>query len=391
MAQEWRIDSPRVLDIGDEHERVGKLEVGIVAGRVDVVTHDDSPTARVEVTSVEGLPVKVTWDGATLRVLHGKEWDNNNLMEMLKRTFEHFGRNKVTVSISVPTDASATVATVSGEAVVSGLRSAVKVNSVSGALIVSDITGEVDMHTVSGTVDGEGLSGPASVNSVSGAVTLQRSSLPDVKINTVSGDIAVDLTSGKARVRSNSVSGDVTVRAPLTGFDVEANTASGQIVVDGRQMSKGFGAGPHGHERTGRLREGDGALEIKANAVSGSIVVLRSSSPDTRSGPQDAPVSAPTGDQPTEGQPEGTSPTPQDIPPGEHPADQPTGSATAAAYGDPFPAPSEQPAQPAQPPQPDQPDQRDQPDKPDRPDQPHQPSQPGAAADRGDEPEGTIR
>ena len=133
-----------------------------------------------------------------------------------------------------------------------------------------------------------------------------------------------------------------------------------------------MGAGPHGHERTGRLREGDGALEIRANAVSGSIVVLRSSSPPTRSGPQDAPASAPTGDQPTQGQPEGTSPTPQDIPPGEHPADQPTGSA-AAAYGDPFPAPSEQPAQPAQ------------------PGQPHQPSQPGAAADRGDEPEGTFR
>ena len=55
-AQEWRIEGPRVLDIGGEGERVERLEVGIVAGRVDVVTHDDSPTARVEVTEVEGLP-----------------------------------------------------------------------------------------------------------------------------------------------------------------------------------------------------------------------------------------------------------------------------------------------------------------------------------------------
>ena len=47
--QEWRIEGPEVLDIGDENERVGKLEVGIVGGRVDVVTHDDSPTARLEV------------------------------------------------------------------------------------------------------------------------------------------------------------------------------------------------------------------------------------------------------------------------------------------------------------------------------------------------------
>jgi hypothetical protein len=325
MAHEWRIEGPRVLDIGDENERVGKLEVGIVGGRVDVVTHDDSPTARVEVTSVEGLPVKVTWDGTTLRVLHGKEWDNNNVMEMLKRTFEHFGRNKVTVSISIPTDAAATVATVSGEAVVSGLRNVVKVNSVSGSLIVSDVRGEVDMYTVSGTVDGDGLTGSANVNSVSGTVTLQRSDLPDVKINTVSGDIAVDLTSGRSRIRSNSVSGDVTVRAPLDGFDVEANTASGSVVVDGRQLSKGFGGGgPHGHERTGRLRVGDGALEIKANAVSGSIVVLRSSGQATAPTPQDAHPS--TGDPTSQGQTEGTTAMPQDVPPGEHPGDQTSGS-----------------------------------------------------------------
>jgi hypothetical protein len=248
-------------------------------------------------------------------------------MEMLKRTFEHFGRNRVVISISVPTDAAVTVATVSGEAVVSGLRNVVKVNSVSGALIVSDVEGEVDMYTVSGTVDGDELTGTASVNSVSGMVTLQRSSLPDVKINTVSGDIALDLTSGKSRIRSNSVSGDVTVRAPLSGFDVEANTASGSIVVDGRQLSKGFGGGAKGRERLGHLREGDGALEIKANAVSGSIVVLRSSASSPSSAtsatsavPQDAP--RPTGDPFAQPRTEADGPVPQDVPPGEHPRDQ---------------------------------------------------------------------
>ena len=157
-------------------------------------------------------------------------------------------------------------------------------------------------------------------------VTLQRSSLPDVKINTVSGDIALDLTSGSSRIRSNSVSGDVTVRAPLRGFDVEANTASGSIVVDGRQLSKGFGGGSKGHERVGHLREGDGALEIKANAVSGSIVVLRSNEASTAPTPQDAPPPT-TGDPTAQIHTEGTSPMPQDTPPGEHPADQ-SGGAT---------------------------------------------------------------
>ncbi len=318
-AQEWQIDGPKVLDVGDEHERVTKLEVGVVGGRVDVVTHDDSPTARVEVTSVEGLPVRVKWDGGTLRVIHGKD-DDKNIMDMLKRTFETFGKNRVVLSISVPVEARATVSSVSAAAVVSGLHNRVKVNSVSGTITVSDVRGGIDLNTVSGGVEGDALTGPTSINTVSGPVTLQASDLPEVKVNTVSGDIALDLVSGRSRIKSNSVSGDVTVRAPFSGFDVEGNTASGQVVVDGRQLTRA--AGSHGkHDRGGRLREGDGALEIKANAVSGSVVVLRSHPVDTQAHPQDRPVAQPV-TPPTEQIPrDDTSVLPQDVPPGEHPSD----------------------------------------------------------------------
>ena len=52
MVQNWQIDGPMVLDIGNENETVGKLKLGLVAGRVDIVTHDDSPTARLEVHEV---------------------------------------------------------------------------------------------------------------------------------------------------------------------------------------------------------------------------------------------------------------------------------------------------------------------------------------------------
>lgn len=296
-AQEWQIEGPRILDIGDENERVTKLEVGIVGGQVDVVTHDDSPTARVEITSVTGLPVRVKWDGGTLRVIHGKD-DDKNIMDMLKRTFESFSRNKVTVSISVPAETRATVTTVTARAVVSGLRDTVKVNSVSGTLTVSDLKGDIDLNTVSGSVEGDDLTGPASINTVSGDVTLQASDLSKVKANTVSGDITVDLTSGRSTIKSNSVSGDVTVRAPLSGFDIEGNTGSGQVVIDGRQLTRAPGTS-HGAfgGKGGRLREGDGALEIKANSVSGNVVVLRSSGAATATMPQDAPP----GNHPSDG------------------------------------------------------------------------------------------
>jgi len=38
MAQQWQVESPRVIDIGGDGELVRELEVGIVGGHVDVVT-----------------------------------------------------------------------------------------------------------------------------------------------------------------------------------------------------------------------------------------------------------------------------------------------------------------------------------------------------------------
>ena len=37
MTQEWQIDGPKVLDIGNEDETVGKLRLAMVGGRVEIV------------------------------------------------------------------------------------------------------------------------------------------------------------------------------------------------------------------------------------------------------------------------------------------------------------------------------------------------------------------
>lgn len=307
MAQEWQIEGPRVLDVGDEHERVTKLVVGLVGGRVDVVTHDDSPTARIEVTEIDGAPLLVRWNGGKLTVTHGKDSDKN-VMDMIKRTLENFSRNKVVVSISVPAPTHTNVSTVSATALISGIREEVKANTVSGTMTLSDLVGDLDLNTVSGDIECTDVVGPLKVNAVSGAVTIQSGNLPRVKINTLSGDIGLDLTSGTSDISSNSVSGDVTVRAPLTGFDVEGNTASGQVVIDGRKVSRG---GDHGRDKGGRIHEGDGALKIRANSVTGNIVVLRGGS---TSSVQDAEVP---------NHPVPTDPTPQDSP--SHLQDHPQG------------------------------------------------------------------
>lgn len=303
MAHQWLIDGPKVLDIGDEHERVASLKVGIVGGRVDVVTHDDSPTARLEISEVAGAPLRVTWDGATLKVTHGKDTESG-VIEMIRRQLDPGSRNRVTLSISVPVESRANVSTVTAAALVSGIRGRVRANTVSGTLTLSDLAGDVDLNTVSGNVECHQLSGPLAANAVSGSVTVHASTLPKVRINTVSGDIALDLANARAEIASNSVSGDVTVRAPDGGFDVAANTATGQVVVHGRKLDGRSGhassaADPHSeepwqsglpfgggkHPRGARLREGDGALQIKANAVSGNLIVLRTGADTAASGP----------------------------------------------------------------------------------------------------------
>ncbi|HEX2705541.1 MAG TPA: DUF4097 family beta strand repeat-containing protein [Candidatus Lustribacter sp.] len=306
MTNQWSIEGPKVLDIGDEGETVRALKVSVVGGRVDVVTHDDSPTARVEVTSIEGPPLKVMWNGDTLRISHGEVFDQESLASLrsghggftegtfakLRQAFD-FERAKVTVSISVPVGARAKLNCVSAAGLLSGLRGGVKVNTVSGSLALTELSGATDLNSVSGNVECVDLDGDLKINTVSGAITVQASRVPVAKITTVSGDIALDLTNNTASITSNSVSGDVTVRVPQGGYAVEANTFSGQVVANGRTLGNGQ-RGPVGSTGA-RHTEGDGALRVQANSMSGNIVILT-----TAVVPQDAPQDAPPADAPAD-------------------------------------------------------------------------------------------
>jgi hypothetical protein len=269
MSEEWLIDSAKVLDIGGDGERVRQLSVAIVGGRVDVVTHTDSPTARVEIAKVEGMPVKVTWDGSKLKITHGV--NAARILDRVRQAFDGLERNRAAISISIPEDAQTSVSTVSAGGLLAGMRAGARANTVSGSITIDDVVGAVDVNTVSGEVECGNIRGALKVHSISGAVTAQRSDAPEVSISTVSGDVALDLVNGAATITSNSVSGDVTVRTPHGGYDVTANTASGQVVIDGHTIDK------HSRQGGNRLTDGDGSLRLKANAVSGNVVVLKAS------------------------------------------------------------------------------------------------------------------
>lgn len=270
MTQHWTVTGPRVLDIGDEGDRVRRLSVTIIGGSVDVVTHDDSPAARIEVSSVEGPELSVDWDGDAITVTHGTSVDLGNLVDLkvfVKKLTGAFEHATARLSISVPEDVECIVTTISASALVAGVRAPVTVRTSSGSMTVDDTVGAVDVKTVSGDVACRALTGPLTVGGVSGSVIAHRSTLPEVKVKTVSGDVVLDLLDGRSSISSSSVSGSVTVRAPHDGADVIGKTMSGRVVVDGEDIGS--------YRGKGSVRRGDGSLQVKASSVSGDVIVLQ--------------------------------------------------------------------------------------------------------------------
>ncbi|WP_186526174.1 DUF4097 family beta strand repeat-containing protein [Leekyejoonella antrihumi] len=273
MSEKWEITGPRVLDIGDDGERVRKFAVGLVGGHIDVVTHDDSPTARVEVHEVVGRPLKVTWNGSKLKISQVKD-DGDSLWDTIKQVTGN-RRDAARISVSIPEDATASVSTVSATSVISGTRATTRANTVSGDMTVDDIEGTIDLNAVSGSIEAHALSGTLRANAVSGEITVHRSRLDPIKLNTVSGDVTLDLLGGRSVISSSSVSGDVTLRIPQGGgYSVQVHSISGHAIVDGMELGGKPGA------RGGQVEDGDGALKVTANSVSGDVVILRAVAPD---------------------------------------------------------------------------------------------------------------
>ncbi len=274
-TRQWSLTGPKILDVGEEGECVERLTVTVVGGRVDVVTHDDSRAARVEVSSVEGPALSVGWDGRTLTVTHGTSFDVG-LLDRLRQNLGMLDRTRIHLTVSVPSGAATTVTTVSAAALVAGVRAPVKVRTVSGSLTLDDTVGAVSVGTVSGDVDARRLHGPLAVSSVSGSVTAHRSDLPEVGVKTVNGDVTLDLLTGRCSVSGTSVAGTLTLRSPATGWDVEVSTLGGTVLVDGTALPR--------HGRTARTRSGDGGLRVRSSSASGDVVLLGPAPPPSADG-----------------------------------------------------------------------------------------------------------
>ena len=264
MAQEsWVVSGPQVIDI----DEVRSLRVQLVAGRVDVVTHDEAG-ARVEVHSVDGRPLEVSLSNGELRV--GYQFTLGGWEGFLEKFRNFRGKDRADVHIAVPREVRARLGTVSADGLLAGIVEDASVSTVSGTLITDGTRGRLSAKTVSGEIVVRDHRGDLKLNSVSGELAAS-GELSLVQANSVSGSLTLDVTSGTSSVTATSVSGDVTVRLPEgKGVQVKAQSVAGRLVVDGEEYK---GSSP-GH-RTLDLRNGDGACVISASTVSGHVTVLR--------------------------------------------------------------------------------------------------------------------
>lgn len=260
--QEWNVEAPQTIDIETD---VQSLAVRLVAGHVDVVTTDGP--ARVEITEVDGDPVTVSIDDDGRLVIRHPKLTWGGVLGWLRSE-----RRRAVVSVAVPQKCDTSIGVVSADAVVAGVEGKIDVRCVSGGVVLDEVTGTVAAESVSGDVEARGLAGGIGLKSVSGGLTLVDGAPDKVRVDSVSGDIALDVqTVSRLDVTVNTVSGDITVRVPDgVGMEVDLVSTSGHLACafDGLDEENRPGA------RRLRGSVGDGSGHLRGRTVSGSLAVL---------------------------------------------------------------------------------------------------------------------
>ncbi|MFI5802272.1 DUF4097 family beta strand repeat-containing protein [Streptomyces sp. NPDC051561] len=315
---EWSVTEPQKLNFDAP---VTSLSVRVVNGTVNVVGTDgplDGPSARLEVTELDGPPLVVTHEDGKLTVTY-EDLPWKGFLKQFDKLFDQRSwQRRATVTVAVPAGARVDVGVVGASAVVSGVRAATKVRSVTGEVALTGLTGAVSADTASGNVEAQSLTGDLRFKSVTGDLTVVDCAGSSVRAESVGGAMVIDVDTknGPTDIALTTVSGEIAIRLPHPAdAKVEANTTSGTVsnAFEDLRVSGGGGSSSHGgpsawgwaqKKITGTL--GTGAGKLRATTVSGSIALLRR--PPHDDVPADAPA-APPSDTPPSGAPSDTPPS----------------------------------------------------------------------------------
>jgi DUF4097 and DUF4098 domain-containing protein YvlB len=268
-ASEWTIEAPTSLEFDD----VTDVRVRLISGSVAVLATTAQPS--LEVSSVEGDPLNVTYEDGVLTVAH----ENLNWEGLLKWLRPQ--RHAATVTVSVPRKCQAQVGVVSATAVMSGISARASVKSVSGGITLDGVTGDVDANTVSGPVEAQGINGKLNFNTVSGDLTLADGWMERLDVNGVSGDVTADLDLDPlGGMQVTTVSGEVMLRLPAEAdARVNLHSVSGDVRSEFAELRRS--SAPASRSVSGSLGAGSG--QVSVTTMSGRVMLLRRA----ERGPQD--------------------------------------------------------------------------------------------------------
>lgn len=255
----WQIEDPRVIEF---EEVVEELRVSLVAGDVTVAAGDGP--GRLEVRQVTGKPLEVQLKDGRLEVR--QEQPRIGLQALLDR-------RSASITLNLPARCRSQLKGVSASVLVGAMAGDLEVETVSGDVTLESLQGRVEVESVSGTVTGRGLTRAFNGETVSGEVILEAFSGPELRLETVSGDLSADLQDsdpgGSGRV--TTVSGSVYLRLPASASQkVDVETVSGRLTSAFGELSNRGGWGSRTLE--GTLGEGRGSLKVET--VSGSVSLL---------------------------------------------------------------------------------------------------------------------
>jgi Putative adhesin len=263
----WTIEAPTSLDF----EEVTGLRVRLIAGSVAVLATDGKPS--LDVTSITGDPLNVTYDGGVLTIIHDNlTWEG--LLKWLRPQ-----RHSATVTVTVPRKCPTQLGVVSATAVMSGISAKASVKSVSGEITLDGVTGDVDANTVSGALEAQGINGKLNFNSVSGDLTLADGWLERLDANAVSGDVTADIDLDPlGGMHITTVSGEVTLRLPAEAdAKVNLHSMSGDVRSEFSELRKE--SAPASHSVSGSLGAGSGHVSV--TTMSGRVMLLRRANHET--------------------------------------------------------------------------------------------------------------
>lgn len=263
----------------------GRVEIENVKGRIEVRAWD-RPEVRIEGALGKGVErLEIQGDRGVLRV-KVKYPSRNGVMGFALGDSQS---EPTILRLMVPVRADLDISAVSADVLAWGVAPArLEVENVSGRTTIAAAPDAAEISSVSGDLDLTLNRADLDVESVSGDVRLRGRLGGEIAVETVSGDVDIDVlgtpieqlegtsVSGDMRVRTavaprarmtfESVSGDIDLRLPRTvSADVRAESFSGNLSAPNAKVERPR----HGPGANLRQRYGSGDAEISIETFSG--------------------------------------------------------------------------------------------------------------------------